>query len=269
MRRHPQTGFGDGVGRLRRRRWGCIPLVLQLAGGCAGGDVTEYEIEVLRALPHDSTAYTQGLVFHDRHFFESTGRYGESTLRRVDMTTGSVLESRALDENLFGEGLARVGDSLVQLTWKEGTAIVYSIPGLDSIGAFEYEGEGWGLCHDGSALYMSDGSATLTVRDPETFQVTGTIPVTRNGFSARDLNELECVGDHIWANVYMTDRIVQIDKRSGHVVGEVDAYALSLASERPADAGAVLNGIAYDAATETFYLTGKLWSAMYEVRFLP
>ena len=185
------------------------------------------------------------------------------------MTTGSVLESRALDENLFGEGLARVGDSLVQLTWKEGTAIVYSIPGLDSIGAFEYEGEGWGLCHDGSALYMSDGSATLTVRDPETFQVTGTIPVTRNGFSARDLNELECVGDHIWANVYMTDRIVQIDKRSGHVVGEVDAYALSLASERPADAGAVLNGIAYDAATETFYLTGKLWSAMYEVRFLP
>ena len=234
-----------------------------------GSDIVEYDMEVLRALPHDSTAYTQGFLLHDGDFFESTGQYGTSTVRRVDPETGRVLASRSLSDDLFGEGLARVGDRLVQLSWKEGKAFVYALPELDSVGAFEYDGEGWGLCHDGSALYMSDGSNTLTIRDPETFEVTGSLSVTRDGFSVRSLNELECVGDRIWANIYLTDRIVEIDKATGNVVGELDAHSLSLATQKQADAGAVLNGIAYDPDNGTFFLTGKLWSAVYEVRLSP
>lgn len=249
-------------------RWAVLAstALLPLGPVACGSDVVEYHMEILRALPHDSAAYTQGFLLHDGHFFESTGQYGTSTIRRVEPETGRIVASRSLPDDLFGEGLARVGDRLVQLTWKEGKALVYGLAELDSIGTFEYEGEGWGLCHDGAALYMSDGSSTLTVRDPATFDVTGTIPVTRDGFSVRSLNELECVGDRIWANVYLTDRIVEIDKATGNVVGELDAHSLSLAAQRPADVGAVLNGIAHDPASGTFFLTGKLWNAVYEVR---
>lgn len=255
-------GFG-------RRGVASFIALLTLALWACGSDVVEYEMEILRAFPHDSTAYTQGFLLHDGQFFESTGQYGTSTIRRVEPETGRILARRSLPEDLFGEGLARVGDRLVQLTWKEGKALVYGVAELDSVGAFEYEGEGWGLCHDGTSLYMSDGSSTLTLRDPNTFDVTGTLPVTRDGFSVRSLNELECVGDRIWANVYLTDRIVEIDKATGNVVGELDAHSLSLAARKPTDVGAVLNGIAHDPATGTFFLTGKLWHAVYEVRLSP
>ena len=235
--------------------------------GC-NADVPAYQLEVVATFPHDSAAYTQGLVYDKGRFFESTGRYGESDVRVVDGTTGRVEGLEELSEDYFGEGLAKVGNRLIQLTWKEGLAFVYDAETLERTDSLRYEGEGWGLCYDGESLFMSDGSSRLLRRDPETFEVTGDIAVTRNGFSARDLNELECVGDHIWANVYLTDKIVRIEKATGNVVGEVDAYGLTVASGRPGDVGAVLNGIAHDAESGTFFLTGKLWPALFQVRIL-
>ncbi len=233
--------------------------------GC-GDAVVELGYAVERSLPHDASAYTQGLLLHEGAFFESTGRYGESEIRRVDVATGEVLQRRALDDERFGEGLARVGSTLIQLTWKAGEAYVYDVETLTPQRTFEYEGEGWGLCHDGVELFMSDGSGTLQRRDPTTFETIGELRVTRDGFSVRSLNELECVGEHIWANVYMSDRILRIDKATGEVTGELDGVGLATSSGRPGgDRGAVLNGIAYDESTGRFYLTGKLWPRVFEV----
>lgn len=232
---------------------------------CAPEDLT-VEWELAGSFPHDTAAYTQGLLFHDRHLYESTGRYGESTLRKVNPETGEVVSQVALDSAYFGEGLALVGDTLVQLTWKEGVALLYGVDSLESRGQFTYEGEGWGLCFDGAVLYMSDGSDVLLMRDPVTFDVVGEISVVQNGFAARQLNELECVGDLIYANVFLTDRIVQIDKLTGNVVGEINGARLSVPGGRPRDREAVLNGIAYVEATDIFLMTGKLWRHVLAVR---
>ena len=223
-------------------------------------------MEVARALAHDTAAYTQGLLLRDGVFYESTGQRGKSQVRQVDMESGAVVRARDLAAEHFGEGLAAVDDKLVQLTWHAGLAFVYDRATLDVVDTLRYEGEGWGLCYDGEALYMSDGSSELARRDPATFDVLERVQVTRDGFSLRELNELECVGDHVWANVYMSNTIVRIDKRTGEVTGELDAQALFLQSTRPADPGAVLNGIAHDPATGLFYLTGKLWANIFEVR---
>lgn len=220
---------------------------------------------VVRTLPHDSTAYTQGLLVHDGLLFESTGRYGESTVRTVDPADGSVLNRVALDSMYFAEGLARIDDRLIQLTWKEGVARVLDLETLDSIGSFTYGGEGWGLCYDGSSLWMSDGTSTLTRRDAETFSVQQTVDVTSDGRSVYSLNELECVGAELWANVYQRDEIVRIDAATGQVTGVLNAAALTRDAGRAGDREAVLNGIAYNPATGTFFVTGKLWPTMYEI----
>jgi len=222
---------------------------------------------VLRSLPHDRTSYTQGLEWHAGALLESTGRYGRSVLRRVDPATGRVERERRLPEELFGEGLARVGERLIQLTWKEGRALVWSVAGLEPLGELSYEGEGWGLCFDGVDLVQSDGSARLTFRDAESFAPLRTLTVTLTGQPLRHLNELECAEGWIWANVYGSDRIVRVDPASGQVGALVDASGL-LTSEESAGAG-VLNGIAYRPDTETFYLTGKLWPKVLEVVFEP
>lgn len=235
-----------------------------VSGGCER-PVAQLEYELRRTLPHDPEAYTQGLLIHDGVFYESTGQYGKSDLRQVDIATGEVLRIHSLGEEHFGEGLALVGDRLVQLTWKAGLAFVYHAATLAPVDTLEYGGEGWGLCHDGESLFMSDGSGTLQRRDPATFDLVEEIRVTRDGFSVRNLNELECVGDHIYANIYMKDEIVRIDKVSGEIDGVLDAFSLSVYGGRPADAGAVFNGIAYDPASGTFYVTGKLWSSMFEI----
>ncbi len=252
----------------RRIGWsGAVALALAAASwGCARSSVGTLAFEVARALPHDTLAYTQGLLLRDGAFFESTGQYGTSQLRQVDVESGQVVRAVDLSAEHFGEGLAAVGDRLVQLTWRAGLAFVYDAATFEVLDTLSYEGEGWGLCHDGDALYMSDGSATLTRRDPATFEVLERLQVTRDGFSLREINELECVGDHVWANVYMSNTIVRIDKRTGEVTGELDAQGLFLRSTRPADSGAVLNGIAYDPASGLFYLTGKLWAHIFEVR---
>ena len=241
-----------------------VTVLVAFVSGC-DRPVAQLEYELRRTLPHDPEAYTQGLLIHNGVFYESTGQYGRSDVRQVDIVTGQVLRSHALGDEHFGEGLARVGERLVQLTWKAGLAFVYDAATLAPVDTLEYEGEGWGLCHDGQSLFMSDGSGVLQRRDPETFDLVERIRVTRNGFSVRNLNELECVGDHVYANIYMANEIVRIDKVSGEVTGVLDAFSLSVYGGRPADAGAVFNGIAYDSAAGTFHVTGKLWSNMFEI----
>ena len=237
-----------------------------LLAACVDVDpVAELGYDLRRTLPHDPDAYTQGLILRGTSFFESTGRLGQSELREVDVATGEVLRRHALADEHFGEGLAMVGTKLVQLTWNAGLAFVYDAETFALENTFEYEGEGWGLCYDGQSLFMTNGSGALTRRDPETFAVVEELRVTRDGFSVSNLNELECVGDDVWANIYMTDELVRIDKRTGAITGELDAYGLTLASGRPSDPGAVFNGIAYDPSSQTFYVTGKLWPRIFEI----
>jgi glutamine cyclotransferase len=229
-------------------------------------DVPMLEYQALRALPHDTEAYTQGLLFHDGRFFESTGRLGASSVREVDPESGEVIQITSLSQEHFGEGLARVGTELIQLTWHAGLAFVYDVETLSLQKTFEYEGEGWGLCFDGEFLYMSDGTNRLSLRNPETFEVVDELRVTKGGYSVPSLNELECVGDVIYANVFQTNRIVRIDKSTGNVTGEIDGFQLSLGAERGSDPEAVLNGIAFDPGPGTLFVTGKLWDRIYELQ---
>ncbi len=234
--------------------------------GCTSSTVPSIEYEILGTFPHDPAAYTQGLLFHDGQLFESTGRYGESSVRRVDVPTGEVQARVAVDSALFGEGLARVGSELVQLTWKAGRALVYDIETFDTVREFTYEGDGWGLCYDGASLWMSDGSSALERRNPRTFAVLETVEVIRAGTPQRRLNELECVDDWVYANVYQTDIIVRIDKATGEVLGEIDLSNVPLSARRPGDPEAVLNGIAYVPETGVFLVTGKLWPNLLALR---
>ncbi len=236
---------------------------------CGQKEVSVYIPEVINTYPHNTNAFTQGLLFHDDKLYESTGVKGHSTLREVDLETGEVTRHISLANEYFAEGLALVNDKLIQLTWQSERAFVYYIASFKQEKRFSYEGEGWGLCFDGSDLYMSDGSSIIKRRNPENFEVTKSITVTLHGNPVRQLNELECVGQHIYANIWQTDTIVQIDKKSGKVVAEIDAVNLLSASERQnLNPEAVLNGIAYNAQSDTFYLTGKLWPKLFEVRFI-
>lgn len=233
-------------------------------------EVPAFIPRVIDTIPHDPDAFTQGFLIHEGRLFESTGRYGESTLREVDLATGEVLRSVAVPEAYFAEGLALVDDRLIQLTWKEGEALVYDLETFEQVETFTYEGEGWGLCYDGESLWMSDGSPYLFQRDPATFDLIDAVEVTYLGQPIPRLNELECVDGVVYANVWQSDFIVQIDPASGEIVGVIGAMALLTPDERTAlQPGAVLNGIAYNPATETFFITGKLWSSMYEVEFVP
>ncbi|MBI4521895.1 MAG: glutaminyl-peptide cyclotransferase [Gemmatimonadetes bacterium] len=232
---------------------------------CACDRAAELEYRVLRTLPHDSGAYTQGLVLHEGWLWESTGRYGESSVRKVRIDTGEIVQIHRLPEQYFGEGLAVVDSQLVQLTWKEGVAFVYELDSLSPRDTLAYEGEGWGLCYDGQALYMTNGSSTLFRRDARTFEVLDSLEITRDGFPIWNLNELECVGEDVYANVFLRDEILQIDKATGRVRGVLDAWTLVVGSRRPAETDAVLNGIAYDPSARTFFVTGKLWPALFEL----
>jgi glutamine cyclotransferase len=229
--------------------------------------VVRLSLEVLSTRPHDTAAWTEGLLLDPAGvLYESTGIVGESTLRQVDASAGTVLRSVTLPGDLYGEGLALVGDRFIQLTWRDGVALVWDAATLTQTGSFEYTGEGWGLCFDGTRLVMSDGSSTLTFRDPVTFEVLGTVEVTVEGQPVDRLNELECVGGSVWANVWETPWIVRIDAATGAITGALDTTGMITPDPSDADPGAVLNGIAYDAGADTFLLTGKRWPSMFEVR---
>lgn len=223
--------------------------------------------KILAVYPHDPRAYTQGLLWQDGDLYESTGLYGSSTLRRVTLETGKIQREVAPPAEVFAEGLALVGERLIQLTWQEKKALVWSLRDFSPLPGFTYEGEGWGLAWDGRRLVMSDGSNRLTWRDPETFAVTGDIAVTREQIPVEFLNELEVAEGAIWANVWQRDEIVRIDPADGRVTGVVDASRLLTPQER--SQAEVLNGIAYNPVKKTFYLTGKLWPKLFEVVFVP
>lgn len=225
------------------------------------------KVQVLRTYPHDPQAFTQGLIWRDGLLYESTGLVGRSSLRKVDLTTGSVKQQVTVPQPFFAEGLADVGNRLYQLTWQHGQVFVYDKATLNRVGEHRYEGEGWGLCHDGQALVMSNGSDTLTVRDPKTFAVSRSVKVTQSGRPLSNLNELECVGADVYANVWMTDQIVRIDPKSGAVTARIDAAGLLTPAERLGVD--VLNGIAHDPADQTFLITGKNWPKLFRVRFVP
>jgi glutaminyl-peptide cyclotransferase len=234
------------------------------------GAVERLRAEVVATYPHDSTAFTEGLVLDNGHLFESTGLYGDSSLREVEPTSGQVLRTVSLPSQFFGEGLALADNRLVQLSWRETTAFIYDPTTFTPLGKYTYAGEGWGLCFDGRWFYMSDGSSRLTLRDPRTFEPAGVIPVVLSGQPVELVNELECVGDWVYANVWHTDQIIRIDKATGGVSAVIQASGLLTPDQqRSVGPEGVLNGIAYDPARATFLITGKHWPSMFEVRFVP
>jgi glutamine cyclotransferase len=233
----------------------------------AAQEIEELRVHVIRRYPHATDAFTQGLLWHEGLMYESTGQYGKSSLRKVRLEDGKVLAQRKLGPKLFGEGLDRVGERLIQLTWRSGLAFVSDLTTLEEQETLSYHGEGWGLCYDGTALVMSDGSSMLEFRDPESLALLGEMSVLKDGRPIRQLNELECVGSEIYANIWQRDEILRIDRKSGRVTATIDASGLlSRAEARRAD---VLNGIAYKPESKTFLLTGKLWPHVFEVEFVP
>jgi glutaminyl-peptide cyclotransferase len=219
--------------------------------------------KVVAAYPHDPNAFTQGLAIEAGQLYEGTGQYGASTLRRVDLTTGRPEKQRALGPQFFGEGIAILGGLVYQLTWQNGVVVVYDLETFEVERTMRYEGEGWGLTHDGRQLIMSDGSATIRFRDPATFAVRREIEVRADGVPLARLNELEYVDGEIWANIWYDDRIARIDPADGKVRGFIDLGALYPQSARSSEA--VLNGIAYDAAAKRLFVTGKNWPQLYEI----
>lgn len=289
QRRHGKAGEHPDRGSARVM-WGGMLVAAMIVGGvllapklgdpaqetvapveiatspASGVAIESLRTRVLKRYPHDKNAFTQGLIWHQNSLYESTGRYGKSSLRRVRLDDGEVLAERRLDPRLFGEGLARVGERLIQLTWRSGQAIVSDLETLEEQRVLRYTGEGWGLCFDGSSLIMSDGSSALLFRDPETMKVRRKVTVRREGVPVPLLNELECVGPDVYANIWQRNEIVRIDPMTGNVTASIDVGGLlSLVETARAD---VLNGIAYKPDTKTFLVTGKLWPALFEVEFI-
>ena len=225
----------------------------------------QVDYEVVNSFPHDPTAFLQGLVWHDGFLYESTGLEGKSTLRRVEFPSGKVIKMARLDPDLFGEGLALVGDRLIQLTWTTGRGLVYDRESFGKLGEFTYDTEGWGLAFDGRNLIMSDGSNVLTYLDPQSFKPVKKLSVTMNGRPAHQLNELEFIEGEIWANVWQSDLILRIDPASGRVASYLDLKNLLPAQMRRGGED-VLNGIAYDPAQKRIFVSGKLWPRLFEIR---
>lgn len=220
--------------------------------------------QAVARFPHDSNAFTQGLLVHRGRLYESTGLEGRSTVREVELATGRVLRETALPADQFGEGITDWGGEIIGVTWQGGQGHRWRVTDLRRIGGFRYEGEGWGLAHDGRNLILSDGTATLRFLDPRSLKVVRRITVTDDGNPRDQLNELEFVDGEILANVWHDDRIARIDPHTGRIKGWIDLSAIVAATPRR-DPEAVLNGIAWDAQNRKLYVTGKLWPALYQI----
>ena len=227
---------------------------------------TLYGFRVIAAYPHDPDAYTQGLVIAGGRLYEGTGRYGASSIRRVDLATGRVEKIHAIGSEYFGEGIAILDGKLYELTWKSGLAFVYDLDTFNVVQTLQYPTEGWGLTHDGRNLILSDGSATLRFLDPATFKTVREITVRDGDRPIEKLNELEYIDGEIWSNVWYDDRIARISPADGRVLGWIDLAALYPQSTRGGDD--VLNGIAYDAAAKRIFVTGKDWPQLFEIEVL-
>ncbi len=278
------------MNRVVHRRTVGVALTVAVLSGCSSGGGAEISTEggsaqledvvtsdsaqsipvlrpeVLAEVPHDPSAFTQGLELHEGTLYEGTGLEGRSQLRVLDPATGEVQRAESLPGQLFGEGIAVAGDRIWQLTWQDGVVLEWDRATLTLRQQLPLDGEGWGLCHDGTRLVRSDGTDRLRFHDPVTFAETGSVTVTIDGEPVTELNELECVDGQVWANVWPSDVIVRIDPASGQVTAAVDAAGL-LDPEQRANADAVLNGIAA-LGNDEYLLSGKLWPVSFRVRFV-
>jgi len=228
-----------------------------------------YDYRVVNTYPHDTGAFTQGLFFDGGVLYESTGIRGQSSLRKLDIDSGEILQQVDLPAQYFGEGAALWDDEIITLTWRAGTGLVYDLDGLALTRTFTYEGEGWGLTHDGERLIMSDGSATLRFLDPQSFEVIGRLDVAFRGKPLVNINELEWINGEIFANVWRTNVIVRINPETGAVAGVIDMRNILPTDERIDGDTNVLNGIAYDADADRIFVTGKNWPKLYEIELVP
>ena len=228
----------------------------------------EYTFKVIHVFPHDPQAFTQGLFYHNGFLYEGTGLNGRSSLRKVRLETGEVLQRTDLAPEFFGEGIALLKNEIVQLTWQSQTGFVYSANDFSLLRRFSYTGEGWGLTTNGTDFFMSDGTAEIRVLDGATLREKRRLKVHDGNTPITRLNELEYVEGEILANVWQTDRIARISPQSGKVVGWIDLTGL-LSSVYKLEQGAVLNGIAYDPTKKRLFVTGKLWPSIYEIQIVP
>ena len=252
-----------------------LVLLSILAGACdrSGGGNAPSNLggsgyEVVKTYPHSRDAYTQGLIFHEGKLIESTGREGKSSVRRVDIETGDIVQKVSLPFEYFGEGLTLLNGKIYQLTWQHQTGFIYDPVSFEKLGEFKYFGEGWGLTHDGQQLILSDGSNRLRFIDPSTFQVKKVVSVTDRGAPVHRLNELEFARGEILANIWHSDKIARIEPESGKVIGWIDLTGLLKPGE-VSDEDAVLNGIAFDESTGRLLVTGKMWPKVFEIRLKP
>ncbi len=236
-------------------------LVLLLCGGAARADIGW---EIVKTLPHDPKAFTQGLFIADGLLYESTGLHGQSELRAMRLSDGKILRRQALDPKYFGEGITPWKDRIVSITWRHGTGFVWQRSSFKQIRRFSYSGEGWGITTDGKRLIMSDGSASLRFLDPETLKQTGSVAVTWQKQPVRNLNELEWVKGAVYANVWYSPLIARIDPASGTISDWINLAPL--VARHSDDADKVLNGIAWDAKAGHLYVTGKNWPTIYVLR---
>jgi glutaminyl-peptide cyclotransferase len=248
-----------------RRLSYALALIALVSSASIHAATPVYGYRVVHVYPHDTSAYTEGLFYKDGYLYESTGEAGESTVRKVELETGKVLQRHDVPDAYFGEGIVDWNHELIQLTWKSELGFVYDLASFKQQRTFRYPGEGWALTRDSKHLYMSDGSSVLRVLDPNTLTATGSIMVTDNGEPVSNLNELEWVKGEIYANVWMTNRIARIDPASGHVTGWIDLSGLLDVSRLPDPGNDVLNGIAYDEQHDRLFVTGKRWPKLFEI----
>jgi glutamine cyclotransferase len=230
--------------------------------------LTKLSAEVVERFPHDPSAFTQGLLYYGGEIYESTGQVGRSEIRRVRLRDGKVLKSAALPGHMFGEGMTRWRGELISITWRNGTGFRWDAKSLKQKQRFTYPGEGWGLTDDGTSLYLSDGTAEIRVLDPVTFAEQRRLSVTIAGRPLRQLNELEWIKGSLYANVWRTSSIVQIDPATGNVISVINLASLKK-EVGPTGDDDVLNGIAYDSARDLLLVTGKNWPTLFAVRIKP
>jgi glutamine cyclotransferase len=269
-----EKGFDDAVACRKMFVAIVLALLIVLAATLlvlvndnpANSMALQYTYSAVKVYPHDSSSFTEGLVFDSGFLYESTGLYHHSTLRRVDLETGVVLQSLSLPSQYFGEGIAVVGNNIVQLTWQSHVGFVYDKASFDLLQEFQYPTEGWGITYDGKRLIMSDGTANLYFLDPVTFQKAGQVTVHDTG-PVNQLNELEYLDGKVYANIWREEKIAVIDPQDGQVTAWIDLTGIQDIKNQ--DPNNVLNGIAYDAKGNRLFVTGKMWHHIYEIKLIP
>ncbi len=242
-----------------------VSTALSVRLAAADGDIPTLHYTLVKAWPHDRSAFTEGLVYVDGMLVESTGLNGQSTLRKVDLPTGRVLQEVKLDSQYFGEGIAVLAGKIFQLTWTSHRGFIYDLATMKLEGGFSFTGEGWGLTTDGTSLIMTDGTSRIRFIDPSTFRVTRTIDVLAHGRPVLGLNELEYMNGELYANVWQTQFVLEVDPATGRILGSIDFVGLLPQADRTKETD-VMNGIAYDAKDDRLFVTGKNWPWLYEVK---